>query len=45
MFKAEYMYMDLGTKNYATLFDSEARLPTSIQLRVQTYKAGVNYKF
>jgi outer membrane immunogenic protein len=40
--KAEYLYMDLGSKNYTFV---QGLPPVSIGLRTHTAKIGLNYKF
>jgi outer membrane immunogenic protein len=42
--KAEYLFLDLGTRTY-TFATSFPTLPTTANLTVNTFKVGVNYKF
>jgi outer membrane immunogenic protein len=44
--KAEYMYFDLGSKNYNVTFDGDAGVPpgANLDLKIQTAKVGLNYK-
>jgi outer membrane immunogenic protein len=48
-FKGEYLYMDLGNKNYATFFTDDGALPgastTNINLKLHTVRVGLNYRF
>jgi outer membrane immunogenic protein len=45
-FKAEYMYFDLGSKNYNVTFDGDPGVApgANLDLKIQTVKAGLNYK-
>jgi outer membrane immunogenic protein len=48
--KGEYLYMDLGSKTYATsAINDDGALPAaslaSVNLKLNTVKVGVNYKF
>jgi outer membrane immunogenic protein len=48
--KGEYLYMDLGSKTYATsLINDDGALPAastgSLNIKLNTVKVGLNYKF
>ena len=44
--KAEYLYVDLGNYNYAVLDTVNGTIGAgSVDSKIQTFKAGVNYKF
>jgi outer membrane immunogenic protein len=49
-FKGEYLYMDLGSKNYATaLITDDGDLPgtnvANVDLKIHTVRIGLNYRF
>jgi outer membrane immunogenic protein len=47
--KGEYLYMDFGSKRYASLFWDDAAVPggtfTDIRLKMNTVRVGLNYRF
>jgi outer membrane immunogenic protein len=49
-FKGEYLYMDLGSKTYATaLITDDGDLPganvANVDLKIHTVRIGLNYRF
>jgi outer membrane immunogenic protein len=44
-FKVEYMYVDLGEATDSNFYDGDFDIDPSVDVKIQTVKLGVNYKF